>query len=67
MFCTRSTPPRRNAASNTSSLPANAPVCDAAARDAASDRPALITMMGLLKPISRAAERNERASPTDSM
>ena len=67
MFCTRNTPQRRNAASSTSSLPVNAPVCDAAAREAASERPALITMIGLLSAISRAAERNARASPTDSM
>ena len=44
-LCTRNTPQRRNAASRTSSLP----VCDAAARDAASDRPALMTIMGLLR------------------
>ena len=30
-------------------------------------RPALMTMIGLLRATSRAAERNDRASPTDSM
>ena len=67
MLCTRRTPERRKAASNTSSLPVRAPVCEAAARDAASERPALITMIGLLSATSRAADKNERASPTDSM
>src|SRR6185295_11379749 len=51
----------------TSSLPASAPVWDAAALAAASVRPALITMIGLRSATSRAAEMNERASPTDSM
>ena len=66
--CTRSTPQRRNAASSTSSLPgqrsryAKPPPCAAA-----SVRPALITMIGLVSETSRAAERNERASPIDSM
>ncbi len=67
MLCTRRTPQRRSAASNTSSLPVNAPVCELAAFDAAAVRPALITMIGLRSATSRAAERNERASPTDSM
>jgi len=44
-----------------------APVCDEAAFDAASVRPALITIIGLLNATSRAAERKERASATDSM
>ncbi len=43
------------------------PVCDAAALAAASVRPALITMIGLVSATSRAADRNERASPIDSM
>ena len=64
---TRSTPTRRNAASSTSSLPAIEPVCDAAAFAAASVRPALITMIGLESATSRAAERNDRASPIVSM
>ncbi len=64
---TRSTPLRRNAASSTASLPVSAPVCDAAARAAAGDRPALMTMIGLLNATSRAADRNDRASPIDSM
>ena len=34
---------------------------------AASERPALITMIGLVSATSRAADRNERASPMDSM
>ena len=60
-------PERRKAASRTSSLPVNAPVCEAAARDAASERPALMTMIGFRSATSRAAERNDRASPTDSI
>ncbi len=64
---TRSTPTRRNAASSTSSLPAIEPVCDAAAFAAASVRPALITMIGLDSATSRAADRNDRASPIVSM
>ena len=67
MSLTRSTPPRRNAASSTSSEPVSAPVCDAAARLAASLRPALMTMIGLVSATSRAADRNARASPIDSM
>ena len=43
------------------------PVCEAAACAAASVRPALITMIGLFSETSRAADRNDRASPTDSM
>ena len=64
---TRSTPQRRKAASSTSSLPVRLPVCEAAARAAASVRPALITMIGLVRATSRAADRNDRASPIDSM
>ena len=67
MLLTRSTPLRRNAASSTSSLPVSEPVCDAAALAAAAERPGLMTMIGLLSATSRAAERNERASPMDSM
>jgi hypothetical protein len=67
MVSTRNTPQRRNAASSTSSLPVSAPVCEAAALAAASVRPAFITMIGLESAISRAAERNARALPTDSM
>jgi len=43
------------------------PVCEAAALAAASVRPVLITIIGLLSATSRAADRNERASPIDSM
>src|ERR1700687_4632501 len=67
MFSTRRTPQRRKAASYTSSLPVKAPVCDAAAREAASERPALITMIGLLNDTSRAADKKDRASPIDSI
>ena len=67
MVSTRRTPQRRKAACRTSSLPVSAPVWEAAARAAASVRPALITMMGLVIATSRAAERKERASPTVSM
>ena len=66
---TRSTPTRRKAASSTSSLPASEPVCDAAAFAAASVRPALITMIGLVSATSRAAERNaarRRSTPCRS-
>ena len=67
MVSTRSTPERRNAASSTSSLPVSDPVCDAAALAAAAVRPALMTMIGLASATSRAADRNPRASPIDSM
>ena len=67
MLPTRSTPLRRNAASNTSSLPVSDPVCDAAAFAAAAERPGLMMMMGLVSATSRAADRNERAWPIDSM
>jgi hypothetical protein len=67
MLLTRSTPVRRKAASSTSSLPVRLPVCDAAAFAAASVRPALMTMIGLVSATSRAAERKLRASPIDSM
>ena len=56
---TRSTPQRRKAASSTSSLPVREPVCEAAACAAASVRPALMTMIGLVSATSRAAERND--------
>ena len=67
MVLTRSTPLRRKAASNTSSLPVREPVCEAAALAAAAERPGLMMMIGLLSATSRAAERNERALPMDSM
>ena len=67
MLSTRNTPLRRNAASSTSSDPARAPVWEAAACPAASVRPAFMTMMGLVRATSRAADKNERASPMDSM
>ena len=38
-----------------------------AALAAASVRPALMTMIGLVKATSRAADKNERGSPMDSM
>ena len=67
MESTRSTPVRRKAAVKTSSLPARAPVWDAAAAAACALRPPLRTMIGLRSVTSRAAERKARASPTDSM
>jgi hypothetical protein len=67
MLSTRRTPLRAKAASSTSSEPVREPVWEAAACEAAAVRPALMTMMGLVRATSRAAERNERASPTDSM
>ena len=51
----------------TSSLPVRAPVCELAAFEAASVCPALITIIGFFSATARAAERKERASPTDSM
>ena len=42
-------------------------MCEAAALAAASVRPALITIIGLVNATSRAAERNEWALPIDSM
>ena len=56
-----------DAASTTASLPVNAPVCEAAACAPPSVRPALTTMIGFENATSRAAERNDRASPIDSM
>ena len=67
MVSTRSTPQRRKAASKTSSLPAKVPVCEAVALAASPVRPPLITIIGLLKATSLAAERKERASPIDSI
>jgi hypothetical protein len=67
MCVTRTTPPRRNAASTTSSLPASEPVWEAAARAAPSVLPGLMTMIGLRRETSRAADRNARASPMVSM
>ncbi len=67
IWLTRSTPLRRKAASNTSSEPVSDPVCEAAALPPAAVRPALITMIGLVRATSRAADRNDRASPIDSM
>ncbi len=67
MVSTRSTPTRRNAACSTSSLPVSEPVCEAAAFAAAAVRPTLMTMIGFVSATSRAAERNDRASPIDSM
>jgi hypothetical protein len=67
MVSTRRTPLRLKAASSTSSLPVREPVWEAAAWEAAAVRPALMTMMGFVRATSLAADRNERASPTDSM
>ena len=67
MFSTRNTPARWNAACNTSSLPVNDPVWDAAALAAAEVRPGLMTMMGFIRATSRAADRKARASPMVSM
>ena len=67
MVLTRSTPLRRKAASSTSSLPVSEPVWEAAALAAAALRPGLMMMIGLLSATSRAAERNDRALPMDSM
>ncbi len=64
---TRRTPTRRKAAARTSSDPVREPVCEAAALAAWAVRPGLITMIGLLRATSRAAERKARASPIVSM
>ena len=67
MLSTRSTPTLLNPALRTSSLPVSAPVWEAAALAAASVLPGLMTMMGLVNATSRAAERNQRASPIVSI
>ena len=67
MLSTRKTPALLNAASNTASLPVKLPVCEAAALAAASVRPPLMTMMGLVNEHSRAADRKFRAFPMDSI
>ena len=67
MELTRSTPTLRKAASITASEPVIEPVCEAAAREAAAVRPDLMTMIGLVSETSRAADRNELASPIVSM
>jgi hypothetical protein len=58
---TRSMPARRIAASYTSSTPARPPLWHAAARGACSERPDLITTVGLLRAAARAADMNLRA------
>ena len=67
MALTRRTPTRRKAAARTSSDPVSDPVWDAAALAACSVRPGLMTMIGLVRATSRAAERKARASPIVSM
>ena len=64
---TRSMPARAMAASYTSSEPASAPVCEAAARLPCSLRPALTTITGLLRAAARAADMNLRAPSIASM
>ena len=48
-------------------LPVREPECVTAACDPSSVRPALMTITGLVSATSRAADRNDRASPIDSM
>ena len=67
MWFTRSTPTRRKAASRTSSEPVREPVCEAAALAAWPVRPGLMTMIGLVRATSRAADMKARASPIVSM
>ena len=67
MVVTRRTPARRKAASKTASDPASAPVCDAAALAPASCRPDFTTITCLVRLTLRAALRNLRTSPIDSM
>jgi hypothetical protein len=64
---TRSRPARRMAASKTSSPPASAPVCEAAALAPSGALPAFTNTTGLLRAAARAADMNLRAAPTDSM
>ena len=61
---TRRMPARRSAASRTSSEPESAPVCVAAARAAAAERPALSATTGFSRAAARAADRNLRACGT---
>ena len=55
-------PARAIAASNTSSEPASAPVCDEAARAPGAERPALTSTTGLLRAAARAADMNARCA-----
>ena len=64
---TRKTPLRRNAAARASSPPVSEPVCEAAALAASSVRPGLMTMIGLVRATSRAADIKDRALPMVSM
>jgi hypothetical protein len=64
---TRSMPARRITASITTSDPAIAPVCDAAACSPLPARPALTTITGLLRAAARAADMNLRGASIDSM
>jgi hypothetical protein len=60
-------PARRIAASKTTSEPASAPVCDAAACNPLPARPALTTITGLFRAAARAADMNFRGDSIDSM
>ena len=51
-------PAWRNSASTTASLVASAPVCEAAARAPAFERPALTATIGLMRPTRRAISLN---------
>jgi hypothetical protein len=66
-FSTRNMPARRIAASNTTSEPASAPVCEAAALRPLPARPAFTTITGLLRAAARAADMNLRGDSIDSM
>ena len=52
------TPACRKSASTTVSLEASAPVCEAAARDPAIERPDLTATIGLVRPTRRAISLN---------
>ncbi len=52
------TPACRKRASTTVSLEASAPVCDAAARDPATERPAFTATMGFVRATRRAISLN---------
>jgi len=67
MVVTRTTPARFTTASNTSSRPTMAPVCDTAAREPAGWRPTFIRITGLTRAAARRAETKRRALLTPSM
>ena len=63
---TRTVPARCSAASNTASGIGAMSPSSAASRARSSERPAFSTTTGLMRAAARSADRNARASPTDS-